>query len=80
MNDISNNIIEEYIYNKLNNHVISHPNLTNIWKQYLQDMKIKYLQSLVDCDNMMRNLNTTRDISSHSIVLLYALMNNNLNI
>lgn len=80
MTDLSNNIIEEYVYDKLNNHEISHPNITNIWKQYLQDMKIKYLQSLVDCDNMMRNLDTTRDISLHSIMLLYALMNNNLNI
>ena len=80
MNDLSNNIIEEYVYDKLNDYVISHPNLTNIWKQYLQDMKIKYVQSLVDCDNMMRNLDTTRDISSHSIMLLYALTNNNLNI
>ena len=75
MTDLSNNIIEEYVYDKLNNHEISHPNLTNIWKQYLQNMKIKYLQSLVDCDNMMRNLDTTRDVSLHSIILLYALMN-----
>ena len=80
MTDITNNIIEEYVYDKLNNHEISHPNLTNIWKQYLQNMKIKYLQSLVDCDNMMRNLDTTRDVSLHSIILLYALINNNLNI
>jgi hypothetical protein len=80
MTDLSNNIIEEYVYDKLNDHEISHPNLTNIWKQYLQNMKIKYLQSLVDCDNMMRNLDTTRDVSLHSIILLYALINNNLNI
>ena len=80
MTDLSNNIIEEYVYDKLNDHEISHPNLTNIWKQYLQNMKIKYLQSLVDCDNMMRNLDTTRDVSIHSIILLYALINNNLNI
>jgi hypothetical protein len=80
MSDLSNNIIEDYIYDKLNDYSQTHPNLTNVWRKYLQNTKIMYLQSLVDCDNMIRNLNNSRDVSLETIALLYALLNNNLNI
>lgn len=77
---MSNDLLEEDLYNKLNVFEHSHPNLVNIWKSYMNNKKINYIQSMVDCDIMIRRLATTDDISFESIALLSILLeNNNLN-
>ena len=77
---MSDDILEEDLYDRLNIYEHSHPNLVNIWKSYLNRKKINYIQSLVDCDIMVRRLTTTDDISFQSIALLSILLeNNNLN-
>ena len=77
---MSNDLLEEDLYNRLSIYEHSHPNLVNIWKSYMNGKKINYIQSMVDCDIMIRRLTTTDDISFESIALLSILLeNNNLN-
>ena len=42
-------------------------------KEYIKVKRINYMKAIVDCDEMIRNLETNRDISIETIAMLYAL-------
>ena len=65
-------ILESDTMNSLDSYVNTHPNLVNLWKEYIKVKRISYMNSIVDCDSMIRNLPTNRDIPLETIVLLYA--------
>jgi len=79
--ETSEDILEEYIYSKLNNYAGSHPNIVSVWREYLKIKKISYMKAIVDCDVMIRNISNHRDVSPETIALLYALfqVDNDLN-
>ena len=66
-------ILEIGLQNRLNEYSDSHPNLVKLWKEYIKVKRISYLKSIVDCEDMITNLTTSRDISPDTIVMLYAL-------
>ena len=51
----------------------THPNLVNLWMEYIKVKRISYLKSIVDCESMISNLTNSRDISPETIAMLYAL-------
>ena len=67
------NLLEDDIMSRLNSYVDSHPNIVSLWKEYIKVKRINYMKAIVDCDEMIRNLQTNRDISIETIALLYAL-------
>ena len=67
------NLLEDDIMSRLNSYVDSHPNIVSLWKEYIKVKRINYMKAIVDCDDMIRNLETNRDISVETIALLYAL-------
>ena len=73
----SNDILERDIANKLNNYQQSHPILVKVWREYIKKNRILYLQSLVDCDNMIKKIPNINDISIETMLLLSILYENN---
>ena len=67
------NLLEDDIMSRLNSYIDSHPNVVTLWKEYIKVKRINYMKAIVDCDDMIRNLETNRDISVETIALLYAL-------
>ena len=67
------NLLEEDIISRLNSYIDSHPNVVTLWKEYIKVKRINYMKAIVDCDDMIRNLETNRDISIGTIAMLYAL-------
>ena len=67
------NLLEEDIISRLNSYIDSHPNVVTLWKEYIKVKRINYMKAIVDCDEMIRNLETNRDISIETIAMLYAL-------
>uniref|UniRef100_A0A6C0C691 Uncharacterized protein n=1 Tax=viral metagenome TaxID=1070528 RepID=A0A6C0C691_9ZZZZ len=67
------NIIEDDVLCRLNNYTDSHPNIVSMWKEYIKLKHINYMKSIVDCDEMLRTLESNRDVSVETIALLYAL-------
>ena len=72
-----NDILENEIINNLNNYQDSHPCLVRIWREHIKKQRISYLQSLVDCDNMIKKINNINDISIDTLLLLRFLYQNN---
>ena len=66
-------ILEIGLHNKLNRYRNTHPNLVNLWMEYIKVKRISYLKSIVDCETMISNLTNSRDISPETIAMLYAL-------
>ena len=73
----SNDILESTIADKLNNYQQSHPILVKVWREYIKKNRILYLQSLVDCDNMIKKIPNINDISIETMLLLSILYENN---
>ena len=67
------NLLEDDIMSRLNSYIDSHPNVVTLWKEYIKVKRITYMKAIVDCDEMIRNLETNRDISIETIAMLYAL-------
>jgi len=67
------NLLEDDIMSRLNSYIDSHPNVVTLWKEYIKVKRINYMKAIVDCDYMIRNLETNRDISVETIAMLYAL-------
>ena len=67
------NLLEDDIMSRLNSYIDSHPNVVTLWKEYIKVKRINYMKAIVDCDDMIRNLETNRDISIETIAMLYAL-------
>jgi len=67
------NLLEDDIMCRLNSYADSHPNVVTLWKEYIKVKRINYMKAIVDCDDMIRNLETNRDISVGTIAMLYAL-------
>jgi hypothetical protein len=67
------NLLEDDIMSRLNSYIDSHPNVVTLWKEYIKVKRINYMKAIVDCDDMIRNLETNRDISVETIAMLYAL-------
>jgi len=67
------NLLEDDIMSRLNSYVDSHPNIVSLWKEYIKVKRINYMKAIVDCDQVIRNLETNRDISVETIAMLYAL-------
>jgi hypothetical protein len=67
------NLLEDDIMSRLNSYVDSHPNIVSLWKEYIKVKRINYMKAIVDCDYVVRNLATNRDISVETIAMLYAL-------
>ena len=67
------NLLEDDIMSRLNSYIESHPNVVTLWKEYIKVKRITYMKAIVDCDEMIRNLETNRDISIETIAMLYAL-------
>ena len=67
------NLLEDDIMSRLNSYVDSHPNIVSLWKEYIKVKRINYMKAIVDCDYVIRNLETNRDISVETIAMLYAL-------
>jgi len=67
------NLLEDDLMYRLNSYADSHPNVVTLWKEYIKVKRINYMKAIVDCDEMIRNLQTNRDISVETIALLYAL-------
>jgi len=67
------NLLEDDIISRLNSYIDSHPNVVTLWKEYIKVKRINYMKAIVDCDEMIRNLETNRDISIETIAMLYAL-------
>ena len=65
-------ILESDTMDSLDSYIDTHPNLVNLWKEYIKVKRISYMNSIIDCDTMIRNLSTNRDLSVETIVLLYA--------
>lgn len=62
----------------LNKYKQSHPNLTNLWREYI-DIKIKNLEkTLLQCHKTAILMDTIDDITNENIVALHflALLNN----
>jgi len=62
----------------LNKYQQTHPNLTNLWREYI-DIKIKNLEkALYQCHKTTILMETTDDISNENIIVLnfLALLNN----
>lgn len=73
----SNDTLESAIADKLNNYQQSHPTLVKVWREYIKKNRILYLQSLVDCDNMIKKIPNINDISIETMLLLSILYENN---
>ena len=69
----TSNLLEDDLMSRLNSYAESHPNVVTLWKEYIKVKRINYMKAIVDCDEMIRNLQTNRDISVETIALLYAL-------
>jgi len=69
----NNNVLEDDIMERLHSYTNSHPNIVSMWKEYIKLKRINYMKAIVDCDAVIRNLETNRDISVETIALLYAL-------
>jgi len=67
------NLLEDDIMSRLDSYIHSHPNVVTLWKEYIKVKRINYMKAIVDCDYMIRNLETNRDISIETIAMLYAL-------
>jgi len=67
------NLLEDDLMYRLNSYADSHPNVVTLWKEYIKVKRINYMKAIVDCDYMIRNLETNRDISVETIAMLYAL-------
>lgn len=69
----TSNLLEDDLMSRLNSYAESHPNVVTLWKEYIKVKRINYMKAIVDCDDMIRNLESNRDISVETIALLYAL-------
>ena len=69
----TSNLLEDDLMSRLNFYAESHPTVVTLWKEYIKVKRINYMKAIVDCDDMIRNLETNRDISVETIALLYAL-------
>lgn len=67
------NLLEDDLMYRLNSYADSHPNVVTLWKEYIKVKRINYMKAIVDCDHVIRNLETNRDISVETIAMLYAL-------
>jgi len=67
------NILEDDVMDRLNSYAGSHPNIVSLWREYIKLKRINYMKSIVDCDIMIRTLETNRDVSVETIAVLYAL-------
>jgi len=66
----NNTLFENETFDRLNSYADSHPNIVSIWKEYIKIKRINYMKSIVDCDAMIGNLETTGDIAAETIALL----------
>jgi hypothetical protein len=56
----------------------SHPNITNLWREYI-DIKVSNLEkALIQCDKAVNLMTTMKDITNENIITLHfiALLNN----
>ena len=65
---------EDDISTRLESYATTHPNLVTLWKEYIRVKRVNYMKAMVDCDDVIRKLKANRDISTDTIVLLYALL------
>ena len=70
------NIIEH----KLSNIELSHPNLFNIWKKYLDIKKKTYTNALNECDIFLDKIKDVDDFDKQTILTLMLLKYNYQNI
>ena len=66
-------MLETNLQNKLDEYRDTHPNLVQLWREYIKMKRISYLKSIVDCETVISNLINNRDISADTIIMLYAL-------
>jgi len=66
-------LFENDILERLDSYRESHPNIVSLWKEYMKIKRINYMKSMINCDDVIRNLETNRDISVETIAVLYAL-------
>ena len=67
-----------HVEQRLNNLSNTHPNLTNLWREYIH-IKIQNLEtSLVQCKQAIDLMNNNSDITNENILALYlvTLVNN----
>ena len=67
------------IKNTLKNYENTHPNLSKLWREYI-DVKVKKLeQTILECENAIDLMKTRDDISveNMSTLYLFSLLNNN---
>ncbi len=72
------NELVAHIEQQLDNYSVSHPNLTNLWREYIH-IKIQNLEtSLVQCKQALDLMNNNSDITNENILALYlvTLVNN----
>jgi len=66
------NSLNEVLEN-LNKYKITHPNIVNLWIEYINRRKQNMLQVIKECNEVIDKLNTKRDLSINNIVSLYIL-------
>ncbi len=72
------NELVAHIEQQLDNYSVSHPNLTNLWREYIH-IKLQNLEtSLVQCKQALDLMNNNSDITNENILALYlvTLVNN----
>ena len=82
--NIDENIDEKYniILEQLKKSGENYPQITDLWKKYLQLKKDNFLDVLNKAQYFINNCDTLleNDISSKTIAILYLFFNNNLNV
>ena len=54
----------------------THPNLINVWKQFLDIRREKFLKALSDCETLIEKIdNGHQDLTREQIVVLYSVYN-----
>ena len=61
------------VLDKLEECKLSHPNIYNLWKGYIDIKKQSYQKAVHDCGDMLSIISNANDIPMMSIYLMYAL-------
>ena len=72
------NELVAHIEQQLDNYSVSHPNLTNLWREYII-IKLQNLEtSLIQCKQALDSMQNNTDITNENILALYlvTLVNN----
>ncbi len=67
-----------HVEQQLDNFAVSHPNLTNLWREYIH-IKLQNLEtSLARCKQVLDLMNDNTDVTNENILALYlvTLVNN----